>query len=155
LCCLASIARAVVCRSCRTLGRTKAPVLHFTFQAPNGPHLCRVELSWFGGEHYYVDEQLVLRQWSLLGKTARFAAHGAEVSIRSQLAKRASVMEVWVNGELIVENLLAEYNAALAQKLSGRGGPRGMGYWLFKVGVWLVLALAFFTLFKWLARHAT
>ena len=136
----------------------KPPVLKFPFAASDGQHECRVELHWLGSERYYVDDTLVLRQWSLLGKTAMFNAHGVEIQVRSRLENRQGVMEVLLNNKVVIKNLLEDYNSELNAKLRKFGlGSRtrtGPGLWLAKVGVWAVLAFLFFTLYKWLERNA-
>ena len=140
----------------------KPPVLYFTFSAADGEHVCRVEFDWLGSERYYVDNQIVLRRWSMFGGTAKFAASGAEIQVRSMFKGRSPVTEVLVNGKTVVENLLSTYNQEMNTRLRAwlsklehsSAKPVTSRYRLAKVVIWLVLACAFFALFKWLARIA-
>ncbi len=136
----------------------KPPVLHFPVASSNGEHKCRIEFDWLGSERYYVDDQLVLRQWSLLGRTATFMIDDVKVEVRSQLRDRQAVTEVFLNGHLTFANLLDEYNRELTAKIRryglARAKPMTLTNWLGKVLVWAVLAYGFFTFFKWLERNA-
>jgi hypothetical protein len=136
----------------------KPPILHFPFLALDGEHQCRVEFDWFGTERYYVDNELVLKQWSLLGKTAEFSANGIKIQVRSRIVNRHAVTEVLLDDKIAHENLLSEYNQELDAKLNkyriGPGRKLTWTNWLGKVVIWAVLAVAFFTLFKWLGRNA-
>ncbi|MBT3067498.1 hypothetical protein [Rhodoferax sp. U11-2br] len=131
----------------------KPPILHFPFTASDGIHECRVELDWLGSERYYVDDSLVLDQWSLLGKTATFTAHGVKIQVRTRLELRHSVMEVLLDEQVVINNLLADYNtefSASLKKFWGAEKPMVLGSLRAKVGIWIVLFLAFFIFFKWL-----
>jgi hypothetical protein len=136
----------------------KPPVLHFPFASSTGVHKCRIEFDWLGTERYYVDDHLVLRQWSLLGKTAAFTVDDVNVEIRSQIWDRQAVTEVLLNGHLTFSNLLDEYNRELIAKIRRYGlvqaKPMTLTNWLGNVLVWTILAYGFFTIYKWLERHA-
>lgn len=135
----------------------KPPILHFPFSASDGIHECRVELDWLGSERYYVDDSLVLKQWSLLGKTATFTAHGVKIQVRTRVEMRHAVMEVLLDEHLVINNLLADYNTEISASLKKFGGaekPMALGPLRAKVGIWIVLFLAFFIFFKWLERNA-
>ncbi len=136
----------------------KPPVLHFPVVSSSGQHACRIEFDWLGTERYYVDDRLVLRQWSLLGKTARFTVGDVNVEVRSQLKERQAVTEVLLNGRLSSENLLSAYNHELSANMRklglARAKPMTWKSWLGRVVVWAVLAYVFFAIFKWLERNA-
>jgi hypothetical protein len=135
----------------------KPPILHFPFSASDGIHECRVELDWLGAERYYVDDSLVLEQWSLLGKTATFTAHGVKIQVRTRIEMRHGVMEVLLDEQVVINNLLADYNtefSAILKKFGGAGKPMVLGPLRAKVGIWIVLFFAFFIFFKWLERNA-
>jgi hypothetical protein len=135
----------------------KPPILHFPFSASDGIHECRVELDWLGAERYYVDDSLVLEQWSLLGKTATFTAHGVKIQVRTRIEMRHGVMEVLLDEQVVINNLLADYNTEFSASLKKFGGaekPMVLGPLCAKVGIWIVLFFAFFIFFKWLERNA-
>lgn len=137
----------------------KSPVLIFTFPgSDNRLHDCRIEFDWLGSERYYVDDHLVMKQWSLLGATAEFTAHGVTVLIRSRLEKREAVTEVFLDGVVAHPNLMSESNREFEAKLKrfglGPSKPLTLKSWLGKVAVWAVLAYSFFALFKWLQSSA-
>src|SRR4051812_34107251 len=123
----------------------KPPVLHFPFSAQDGTHDCRLELGWFGAERYYVDNKLVHWQWSLLGKTAKIEANGAEIRIRSHIVGRSATVEVSLDGNVIIENLLEDYNRDLIAKLKkfSRGPRPALHRWSMKVVAWLILTFLF------------
>jgi hypothetical protein len=135
----------------------KPPILHFPFSASDGIHECRVELDWLGAERYYVDDSLVLEQWSLLGKIATFTAHGVKIQVRTRIEMRHGVMEVLLDEQVVINNLLADYNTEFSASLKKFGGaekPMVLGPLCAKVGIWIVLFFAFFIFFKWLERNA-
>lgn len=135
----------------------KSPILHFPFSAPDGIHECRVELDWFGSERYYVDDSLVLEQWSLLGKTATFTTHGVKIQVRTRIEMRKGVMEVLLDEQVAINNLLEDHNTefrASFKKFGGAEKSMVLGPLRAKVGIWIVLFLAFFIFFKWLERNA-
>ncbi|WP_180124889.1 hypothetical protein [Rhodoferax sp. BLA1] len=131
----------------------KPPILHFPFTASDGIHECRIELDWLGSERYYVDDSLVLDQWSLLGKTATFTAHGVKIQVRTRIEMRHGVMEVLLDEQVVINNLLADYNtefSASLKKFWVAEKPMVLGSLRAEVGIWIVLFVAFFIFFKWL-----
>ncbi len=137
----------------------KSPVLTFAFTGSDGnPHECRIEFDWLGAERYYVDDQLVVKRWSLLGTNVEFISHGVTILIRSRLEKQEAVTEALLNGALVHKNLMTESNRELEAKLKrlglGSRKPLTFGAWLGRVALWAVLAYSFIALFKWLQRGA-
>jgi len=104
----------------------KPPILHFPFSASDGIHECRVELDWLGAERYYVDDSLVLEQWSLLGKIATFTAHGVKIQVRTRIEMRHGVMEVLLDEQVVINNLLADYNTEFSASLKKFGGAENL-----------------------------
>lgn len=135
----------------------KPPILHFPFSTSDGIHECRIELDWLGSERYYVDGSLVLEQWSLLGKTATFTVHGVKIQVRTRIEMREGVMEVLLDEQVVINNLLEDYNTECRASLKKSGGakkPMMLRPLRAKVGIWIVLFFAFFIFFKWLERNA-
>ena len=91
----------------------KPMILHFPFTASDGIHECRVQLAWLGLERYYIDDSLVLEQWSLLGKTATFTAYGVKIQVRTRIEMRQGVMEVFLDDQVVIHNLLEDYNTEI------------------------------------------
>ena len=135
----------------------KAPVLRFPFTSSTGDHECRIEFDWLGAERYYVDDQIVLKQWSLVGRTASFSAHGVEIEVRNRFESREAVTQVKIDGTVVFENLLADYNRELRAKL-GIGDPRSTGRrsqkeWIFRIILWFLIALSPIVISRWVAGH--
>jgi hypothetical protein len=142
----------------------KPLILTFNFFDPEGvEHECRIEFDWLGTERYHVDGVLLLRQWSLLGKTALFSANGVEIQIRTRITGRTGVTQVLLDGLTAYENLLSHYyqeqrderTGKLNRLDIGKRKPRTWENWVGKALLWFALAYGFFIFFKWLDRTAT
>jgi hypothetical protein len=130
----------------------KPPVLFFSFASDGNTHQCRIELGWLGAERYYIDDKLVFKQRALLGKSVTLTSHGREIQVNSMIERGQAVMNVKVEGTLVAENLLAEFNNELRTRLGlaerGKLASLSRSSWVLKVSVWLALFTLFFILFR-------
>jgi hypothetical protein len=134
------------------------PSAQFTFEG-KGSHTVRIEGDWIGRERYFVDGKLALSKWSLLGGSSRFTAHGAEIEVVIKFAPRFRGVQssALVNGQVVAEDLFADYNKQIedfGRRLGGTPGDRSLGAWLSKMAVWTVLAFFFFLSIGWLRGGA-
>ena len=107
-------------------------------------HELRMELSWFGGERYYVGDALVYKHWSFMPSGDReFTANGHTIRIALQISQRRIASQAYVDGNLKAEDLFPELN----MKLQQRRKP-----WWFYVAAWLAIGLASFTATVWLSK---
>jgi hypothetical protein len=133
----------------------KAPVLHFSFSSDKGSHQCRLEYDWLGSERYYIDDILVLKQWSLLNSTAKLSFNGVQIAIDNRLVRLRPITEVRINGRLINSNLMEDDNKQFEEKLEQFFGPKPtLQSWLIKVIIWAAIGFMSYAAFRWVAKHA-
>ena len=131
----------------------KPPIVHFKFNAQNGEHICRVEYGWIGAERYFVDDELLLTQWSLFRSNATFVSHGVQIQVRNRVNLNQAVSEVNLDGQLVIPNLLVDYNVDMALRLRRWGArrrkPGEPNQWASAVAGWLIVFALLFVFFTW------
>jgi len=117
------------------------PSTSFRF-GPDAEHEVTVQCGYFGREKYFVDGALVLSHWSFWPSGTRgFAARGHTIQIRLSVGLNAARAEAFVDGELVADDLFAEFNAMVARHGTNFDVPA-------KVAFWLVVAVAAFAGFR-------
>lgn len=71
-------------------------------------HTLRIELTWYGGERYYVDGKEIKKCWGLRFKGSRFLKVGChDVEYRVNIWQALSA--IYIDGELYSEQIFPEY----------------------------------------------
>ena len=122
---------------------------------PNAQHKFSIEFGLFGREKYFVDDTLILSQWSFRIKGVRtFTFQGHNIEIRVWMSMTAAHGEALVDGECVASDLFAEFNAQLPRFGADNNSSDhsksddGMPF-VSKLGIWLALVLALLLAIKY------
>jgi len=110
-------------------------------------HVCRIECGYFGSERYYVNDQLVLKLWSMGIRGARtFEAEGHRIEVRVALSLRGAQSDAFVDGKLVASDLFADFNARMNPARGSK--PLTKSKLIYEVGLWVLLVLVFTLVFQ-------
>lgn len=126
------------------------PTAIFNF-GENLKHECRIELSNFGVEKYYVDGNLVHKSFSLSPKGTRVIKYGEySLAINVSIGLRNIETSASVNGEVVCSDLFPEITKTLEsvrnKRLAARENSKGSV--VGRIIIWLAIVVILQILIK-------